>query len=89
MIKRKFRKPGIYTKDKGKLVIHQFRSANNKEWEDLCANKREIKYKKEGDKKYLIFGLQKRAHTVGKEEERKEEEKRRRRRRRRRGQDKV
>ena len=36
---------------------------------DLCANKREIKYKKE-----------ERAHTVGREVDRKEEEKRRRRR---------
>ena len=26
MLKRKFRKIGIYTKDKGKLVIHQFRT---------------------------------------------------------------
>ena len=25
MLKRKFQKPEIYTKDKGKLVIHQFR----------------------------------------------------------------
>ena len=36
---------------------------------------------KRRDQKYLIFGLQKRAHTVGREEEGKEEEKRRRRRR--------
>ena len=53
--------------------------------------KRKLSIKRRGDQKYLIFGLQKRAHTVGREEERKEEEKRRRRRRRRRrrGQEKV
>ena len=44
--------------------------------------KGKLSIKRRRDQKYLIFGLQKRAHTVGREEERKEEEKRRRRRRR-------
>ena len=42
--------------------------------------KGKLSIKRRRDQKYLIFGLQKRAHTVGREEERKEEEKRRRRR---------
>ena len=41
--------------------------------------KGKLSIKRRRGKKYLIFGLQKRAHTVGREEERKEEEKRRRR----------
>ena len=43
--------------------------------------KGKLSIKRRRDQKYLIFGLQKRAHTVGREEERKEEEKRKRRRR--------
>ena len=42
--------------------------------------KGKLSIKRRRDQKYLIFGLQKRAHTVGREEERTEEEKRRRRR---------
>ena len=42
--------------------------------------KGKLSIKRRRDQKYLIFGLQKRAHTVGRKEERKEEEKRRRRR---------
>ena len=41
--------------------------------------KGKLSIKRRRDQKYLIFCLQKRAHTVGREEERKEEEKRRRR----------
>ena len=42
--------------------------------------KGKLSIKRRRDQKYLIFGLQKRAHTVVREEEKKEEEKRRRRR---------
>ena len=42
--------------------------------------KGKLSIKRRRYQKYLIFGLQKRAHTVRREEERKEEEKRRRRR---------
>ena len=41
--------------------------------------KGKLSIKKRRDQKYLIFGLQKRAHTIGREEERKEEEKKKRR----------
>ena len=42
--------------------------------------KGKLSIKRRRDQKYLIFGPQKRAHTIGREEERKEDEKRRRRR---------
>ena len=50
-------------------------SANTKEWEDLCANKREMNYKKEGRQKIShFFWSSKRAHTVGRERKRREKE---------------
>ena len=45
---------------------------------DLCANKREIKYKKEERLKISHFWSPKETHTVGREEEEEEEKRRRR-----------
>ena len=41
-------------------------SENTKEWEDLCANKREMNYKKEGRQKIShFFGLQRELIRLG------------------------